>query len=331
MTVDTTHASTDPTLARLLANIERVILGKPEAVRLVTIGLLAEGHVLLEDVPGTGKTTLARALARSLDLEFRRIQFTSDLLPADVVGVSLPEGGVSGASNGHAFRFQPGPIFANVVLADELNRTPPRTQSALLESMNERRVSIDGESHPLPRPFLVLATQNPLEFEGTYPLPESQLDRFLLAVRLGYPARDHEREMLRARAQGRPLEELLPVLSAAEVLDAIERTRAVRVDDAILEYVLSIIDATREGGDFLLGASPRAALGLYRAAQASALLAGRDYVLPDDVKRLALPVLAHRLVAAEDSAADETGFNAGAGGAAAARLAEQLERIPVPD
>jgi MoxR-like ATPase len=309
-------AAARPRIARLVANVERAVFGKRRQVELAVVGLLAEGHVLLEDVPGTGKTTLARALARSLDLDFRRIQFTSDLLPSDVLGVSVNDPVRA------EFVFRPGPVFANVVLADELNRTIPRTQSALLECMNDRRVSVDGKTHALPRPFLVIATQNPLEFEGTYPLPESQLDRFLLRIEMGYPAREDERRVLRARAAGEDVDQLEPVLSHAELIAAIDAARAVRVDPAIEDYVLTLLDATRRGGRFLLGLSTRAGVGLVRAAQAQALLDGRDYCVPDDVKRLALPVLAHRIVAAP--------AQAGESAEAERLLAELLERTVVP-
>lgn len=277
----------------LIDNVERVLVGKRESVTLTVVGLLAEGHVLLEDAPGTGKTTLARALAQSIDASFRRIQMTSDLLPSDVLGVSLPD-----ATQG-AFRFQPGPIFGNVIVADELNRTTPRTQSSLLECMNERQVSIDGHTRPLPRPFFVIATQNPQEYEGTYPLPESQLDRFLLRIRLGYPDRESERRILRINAAGVPIESLKAVLTLDEVNDAIGGVRNVYVDEAIVDYILDVLEATRRSPDLVVGASPRAGVGLYRAAQALALIEGRDYAVPDDVKRLLFPVLGHRVVARE--------------------------------
>jgi MoxR-like ATPase len=290
MTVSPSPVAAHAQIERLVANVERVIFGKRLQVVLAVVGCLAEGHVLVEDVPGTGKTTLAKALARSLGLGFRRIQFTSDLLPSDVLGVSVHD-----AATGE-FVFKPGPVFTHVVLADELNRTTPRTQSALLECMSDRRVSIDGRSHDLPRPFLVVATQNPLEFEGTYPLPESQLDRFLLRIAMGYPAREDERKVLRTRAMGEDVDRLEPVLTHEELLGLIALVRKVRVDPAIEDYVLTILSATRRGGKFALGLSTRAGVGLVRAAQAHALVSGRDYCLPDDVKRLAVPVLAHRIV-----------------------------------
>ena len=307
-------------IERLIANVEQAVFGKRRQIELAVLGLLAEGHVLLEDVPGTGKTTLARALARSLDLEFRRIQFTPDLLPSDVLGVSVLD-----AARGE-FVFRPGPVFANVVLADELNRTIPRTQSALLECMNDRRVSLDGHTHVLPRPFLVIATQNPLEFEGTYPLPESQLDRFLLRIEMGYPAREDERRVLRTRAAGQDAESLAPVLDQRELLALIDSARAVRLDPAIEDYVLALLDGTRHGGRFLLGLSTRAGVGLVRAAQAHALLDGRDYCVPDDVKRLALPVLAHRVV----PSAVQGGAQGGTPGEARRLITELLERTAVP-
>jgi len=294
-----------------------VILGKREAVTLCVVGLLAEGHILLEDVPGTGKTTLARALARSVDVVFRRVQFTSDLLPADLLGVS-----VYSRKQEH-FVFQPGPIFGNVILADELNRTSPRTQSALLECMHERSVSIDGETRRLPHPFLVVATQNPLEFEGTYPLPESQLDRFLLSIRLGYPDRDVERQILRRHLGADPLESLEPVMTHAELNAALRTVREVKVDDSLLEYVLEFTEATRRSERFLMGASPRAAIGWTHAAQALALVEGRTWCIPDDFKRLALPVLAHRTLPVDASQGQVPAQNEEA-------LSRLLGEIPIP-
>lgn len=277
-------------LDSLAANVSEVFLGKPEVVRLALVALLADGHLLLEDVPGVGKTLLAKALARSLACRFNRIQFTPDLLPGDLIGVTVFR------EKAGEFQFQPGPLFAEVVLADEINRATPRTQSALLEAMSERQVTVDGTTHRLGPPFLVVATQNPHEFEGTYPLPESQLDRFLIRVKIGYPNREAERAILIQHRTGEPVENLEPVVQPADLLLLQMHVRAVRVEPAIAEYVLELIAATRTHPEVLLGASTRAALALYRAAQAHAVTFGRDYAIPDDVKHLAEPVLAHRLV-----------------------------------
>jgi MoxR-like ATPase len=279
-----------PLLGRLFQNIETVVLGKPDVIRLTIVALLAEGHLLIEDVPGVGKTLLARALAASLDCSFRRLQFTPDLLPSDILGSSIYN------SNSGDFVFKPGPIFANVILADEINRTTPRTQSALLEAMSDRQVSVDGQTYPLAPPFVVLATQNPFEFEGTYVLPESQLDRFMMRIRMGYPIRDEERRIFTSHRTGEPVDELRPVLSGDDVVQLQRAVRTVRVDEAVADYILEIVHATRESDDLHVGVSTRGALTLYRAAQSLALVSGRSYVSPDDVKQLALPVLAHRVV-----------------------------------
>ena len=273
----------------LQAAIERVIRGKPEAVRLAIVTLLAGGHLLVEDVPGVGKTTLAHALARSLDCSFQRVQFTSDLLPSDVIGLSV--------YNQHDGRFEwkPGPIFASVVLADEINRTTPKTQSALLEAMAERQVTVEGVTHALPQPFIVIATQNPIEHHGTYPLPESQLDRFMLRLRVGYPSADDEKQILRDREHAEPLDEVQPVMSGQDVLELQAAVSEVSVDDAIVDYLMRIVTATRSSEMLDLGVSPRGTLALFRAAQALALSEDRIYCIPDDIKRLVIPVFAHRL------------------------------------
>jgi MoxR-like ATPase len=281
---------TGPLIEQLEANIAQVVLGKADVVRLCVVAILAGEHVLLEDVPGVGKTLVGKALARSVSGEFRRIQFTPDLLPADITGSSIFD------MKRQEFVFNRGPIFANVVLADEINRTTPRTQSALLEAMSEGQVSADGQTYMLPRPFLVIATQNPLEFEGTYPLPESQLDRFLLRISVGYPERSYEMSILASHRSGEPVDELRPVLSGEQVLVLQEAVRAVKVEPSVAEYLLDVAQATRSSDDLHVGVSIRGGLALYRAAQAWALVAGRDYVVPDDVKRLAVPVLAHRVI-----------------------------------
>ena len=273
----------------LQSTIERVIRGKPEVVRLALVTLLAGGHLLIEDVPGVGKTTLAQALARALDCTFQRIQFTSDLLPSDVIGLSIYN------QHDSLFEWKPGPIFANIVLADEINRTNPKTQSALLEAMAERHVTVEGVTHPLPQPFMVLATQNPIEHHGTYPLPESQLDRFMLRLRIGYPGAADEKLILRDREHAEPLNDMQPVLSAADILELQEAVSEVTVDDAIVDYLMRIVAATRSSEMLDLGASPRGSLSLFRAAQALALTEERSYCLPDDIKRLVVPVFAHRL------------------------------------
>lgn len=277
-------------LQRLRTNINQVLLGKEPVVEMCLVALLAGEHILLEDVPGVGKTLLGKALAKSIAGEFRRIQFTPDLLPSDITGSNLYH------AERREFVFYPGPIFANVVLADEINRATPRTQSALLEAMNESQVTAEGTTYPLPQPFLVIATQNPVEFEGTYPLPESQMDRFLLRVSLGYPNREYERQLLAQHRDGEPVDRLVPVLTCEQVLALQAATRRVHVDDSMADYLLNLVHATRECPEIRVGASVRASLVLYRAAQAKALLDGRDYVVPDDVQSLAVPVLSHRVI-----------------------------------
>ena len=277
-------------IERLQQAVETVIKGKPEAIRLAIVTLIAGGHLLVEDVPGVGKTTLAHALARALDCNFQRIQFTSDLLPSDVIGLSV--------YNQHSglFDWKPGPVFANVVLADEINRTTPKTQSALLEAMAERHVTVEGMTHDLPAPFIVLATQNPIEHHGTYPLPESQLDRFMLRLRIGYPAPADEQKILRDREFTDPLDDLGPVMTAREVVELQQTVASVAVDDALVQYLMRIVAATRTSEMLDLGVSPRATLALFRAAQALALTEDRTYCIPDDIKRLVVPVFAHRIV-----------------------------------
>jgi MoxR-like ATPase len=278
-------------VADLEANIAQVVLGKGEVVRLCVVALLAEDHVLLEDVPGVGKTLIGKALAKSVSAAFSRIQFTSDLLPSDITG-----GNVFNPQTGQ-FVYTRGPIFGNIVLADEINRTPPRTQSALLEAMSDRQVTIDGQTYPLPQPFMVIATQNPFEFEGTYPLPESQLDRFLLRIAVGYPDRDDELQVLASHRVGEPVDRLQHVLDAQQVVEVQQAVRRVTLEESVNAYLLDIVEATRRCDELRVGVSTRGALCLYRASQALALVENRDFVTPDDVKRLAVPVLSHRVIA----------------------------------
>jgi MoxR-like ATPase len=276
--------------AQLESALKTVIRGKDEVVRLALVAVLSRGHLLIEGVPGVGKTTLGHAIARSLDCEFQRVQFTADMLPSDVLGVSI----YSQAEQ--RFEFKRGPIFTNVLLADEINRTTPKTQSALLEAMNESQVTADGHPYPLPQPFLVIATQNPVEHHGTYPLPESQMDRFLLRARMGYPEASSEREILRGQGGASRLQDLRPVLSADEVVVLQEEVTRVHVDDSLVDYALRIVQKTRDSEQLSLGVSPRGSLMLYRAAQAMAFLDGRTFATPEDFKRLAIPVFAHRVV-----------------------------------
>jgi MoxR-like ATPase len=283
-----------PIATQRLAELERAlgetIRGKPEILRLSLVCLLSKGHLLIEDVPGVGKTTLAHAIAKSVECEFHRIQFTSDMLPSDVIGVTI--------YNAHteAFEFKPGPVFTNFLLADEINRATPKTQSALLEAMNDVQVTVDGRSLPLPDPFMVVATQNPVEHHGTYPLPESQLDRFLMRLRIGYPDRQSEREIVRSVSVPAAQANLAAVLTGADVSRLQEQVVHVRVDDALVDYMLAIVEKTRSYESLTLGVSPRGAQALYRASQALAMLEGRDYVIPDDIKRLVVPVFAHRVM-----------------------------------
>ncbi|GAB4321858.1 MAG: MoxR family ATPase [Dehalococcoidia bacterium] len=301
---------------RLQANVERVIVGKGEVVRLALIALLCEGHILLEDVPGIGKTTLAKAIARSLGCTFRRIQFTPDLMPADITGIHYFD------QKRGEFAFREGPLMAQVVLADEINRATPRTQSAMLEAMEERQLTVEGETTVMPRPFLVMATQNPVELEGTFPLPEAQLDRFLVRLKLGYPDEADEDEILVRYGRGNPLDDLGPVVAADELLDMAANLTRLHVDDAVRRYAVRIVRATRGDAAFELGASPRASLALFRTARARAALEGRDYVLPDDIKEMAPHVLPHRLILSTQ--ARLRGRESGE------VLREIVERVPVP-
>jgi len=304
-------------IAELERNMRSVVLGKPEVVRMCMVALLAGEHLLLEDVPGVGKTLVGKALARSLSGDFCRLQFTPDLLPSDIVGSSLFNSKTS------EFEYKRGPIFANIVLADEINRAPPRTQSALLEAMSDCQVSVDGVTYDLPKPFMVIATQNPFEFEGTYALPESQLDRFLLRISMGYPDRNAERQVLATHREGEPVEQLKPVLSCEQIAELQKEVRHVDVESSIYDYVLDIVDVTRRCEELHVGVSTRGGLSLYRAAQASALIDGRKYVVPDDVKRLTCSVLAHRVVT--------KGYIQGDSRRAAESIIRRLvDEVPVP-
>ena len=313
-----TTATSSPIL-QLQRAVARVIRGKDEAIDLALVALLARGHLLIEDVPGVGKTTLAQALAHSFHCSFQRIQFTSDMLPSDVVGISVFN------QADQQFEFKPGPIFANIVLADEINRTTPKTQSALLEAMNEAQVTVDAHTHALPQPFMVLATQNPIEHHGTYPLPESQMDRFLIRIRMGYPSRETEKEILRSHVDAHSGASVQPVMEASDVLALQQAVAGVRVDESLLDYALEIIEKTRQNERLTLGVSPRGSLMLQRAAQARAFIEGRDFCLPDDFKQLVPPVFAHRVVVNARYATTQKKT-----AAAEAILAEIIESTPVP-
>jgi len=275
---------------KIIENVEKVIIGKRDAVQIAVVALLCQGHILIEDVPGVGKTMLARAIARSVGCAFSRIQFTPDMLPSDVTGVSVFN------QKTREFEFRPGPVFAQTVLADEINRATPKTQSALLEAMEERQVTVDGTTYPLARPFIVLATQNPIEYEGTFPLPEAQLDRFMVRAGLGYPSQASERSILAAQQFVHPIQRLEQVVSLDELQAAQEEVKTIRVDELIQEYIVSLVDASRHHPDVYLGASPRGSLALFKTTQAWAAIQGRDYVIPDDVKGLTGPTLGHRLI-----------------------------------
>ncbi|MEO7398789.1 MAG: MoxR family ATPase [Ilumatobacteraceae bacterium] len=312
----TTHVPTFATLFEAIAdNVGHVIHGKRQEIELAVVCLLAEGHLLIEDVPGVGKTSLAKALAASLQCTWKRVQFTPDLLPTDLVGVSIYQ------RSTETFDFRPGPLFANIVLADEINRASPKTQSALLEAMEERQISVEGRSHPLPPPFMVIATQNPVEQEGTYRLPESQLDRFLLRLSLGYPDRSAEISILDAQSAAEPLAELSPVVTAAEVLAMIDAVRSVHIADALKAYLVDLAEASRRHAGIALGMSPRATLQLARATRAFAAANGRKYATPDDVKSVAYAVLCHRLMIRSDAAAR--------GLTAQRAVAELLASVPI--
>ncbi len=314
------HEARPERISALVEMVETVFHGKREVVRLSVAALLARGHILFEDIPGVGKTTLARALAATSGLNVRRIQFTSDLLPSDVLGVSIYN------PQSASFETRAGPIFTNIVVADEINRAPPRTQGGLLEAMQEGRVTIDERTHELPRPFMVMATQNPLEHHGTYPLPESQLDRFLMRLTIGYPDADAERRILmESVGTGDPVESLEPVLTPAEVLALQARVEEVHIDPALVDYLMQLVRVTREDARLRIGASPRAAIGLFRAARAYALVNGRDYVVPDDIQTLIVPCLAHRLLPASAVASTAAAHDEAAG-----LLEDLLSGIPVP-
>ncbi|HET9675489.1 MAG TPA: MoxR family ATPase [Gaiellaceae bacterium] len=304
------------TISAIVENLQRVIRAPEETLRLVVLSLVAEGHLIIEDLPGVGKTTLAKALARSLDVSFSRLQFTPDLLPSDVTGVNV----FSQASN--EFEFRPGPVFANLLLVDEINRASPKTQSALLECMQERQVTVDGVSYELALPFMVIATQNPIEYEGTYPLPEAQLDRFAMRVAIGYPTLAEEARMLNEQTSGTPLESLEPVTNGTQVLALVEEAQGIYVEESVNRYVVALLRHTRADSRLYLGGSPRAGIALLRVAKARALSYGRDFLSPEDVKAVAEPVLAHRLIVAPEARAAGTTSNE--------LVRDALEKTPVP-
>ncbi len=301
---------------RVIENVERVIIGKHAEVELSLIALLCGGHVLVEDVPGVGKTSLAKAVARSIGCSFKRLQFTPDMLPSDITGVFIYN------QKTNEFEFRPGPIMAQIVLADEINRATPKTQSALLEAMEEHNITVEGQTFPLPNPFLVLATQNPIEYEGTFPLPEAQLDRFLMRIELGYPRRADEMTVLETQQRAQPLDEISQVVEVRELVEMQQRTREVYVDRLVREYIVELVNATRQHPDVYLGASPRGSLALDHTAQARATLMGRDYATPDDVKYMAVPTLAHRLIVSPGAGVRNTSTND--------VVLELLESVPVP-
>jgi len=301
---------------QVIENLEKVVVGKRQSLEMIVVGLLCQGHVLIEDVPGVGKTMMARSLARSVDCSFNRIQFTPDMLPSDVTGVSIFN------QQKREFEFRPGPVIGQIILADEINRATPKTQASLLEAMEERQVTVDGVTHELPEPFMVLATQNPIEYEGTFPLPEAQLDRFLLRVRMGYPSLSNEIRILEEQQLQHPIEALKPVVKTKDILDAIRAIRQVYVSPAIKRYIVELTGRTRQSDDVYLGASPRGSLALFRTGQARAAMAGRDHVLPDDIQEMAVPVLGHRILVGPAARLREV---------SADRIVREIvENLPVP-
>jgi len=304
------------TAEKVINNVEKVIIGKHEEIELTLVGLLCRGHLLIEDVPGVGKTMLARSIAKSIGCTFRRIQFTPDMLPSDVTGVTVFN------QKTQEFEFRPGPVMAQIVLTDEINRATPKTQSALLEAMQEQQVTVDGVTYPIPEPFLVLATQNPIEYEGTFPLPEAQLDRFMMRISLGYPSPEDEIAILDSQQYVHPVETLEQAIDVRELLDAQEKVKEVYVDPLVKEYIVALVNATRDHPDVYLGASPRGSLALYKTGRARAALLGRDYVIPDDIKALAITTLAHRLIVSPSARIKEVDPRA--------VIEETLESVPVP-